>query len=148
MVNYVKSNQKQGDPVQSKSVPFIWHDEVRAYELDLQGIVNNAVYLNYFDHVRVTHCMSLGIDWSEWHHKGFDFVLFNADITFKSALRAHDTFYITSTIERISRLKILFTQTIFRKPNDELVAIAKNTVVCLDNKKNRPVFPAEIAALF
>ena len=134
--------------MQNKPVPFIWHDEVRAYELDLQGIVNNAVYLNYFDNVRIKQCISLGIDWSEWHYKGFDFVLYNADITFKSALRAHDTFYITSCIERISRLKILFTQTIFRKPNDELVAIAKNTVVCLDNRTNRPVFPVEIAVLF
>jgi len=131
-----------------KNEIFIWHDEVRGYELDIQGIVNNAVYLNYFDHVRVKQCEALGVDWSEWHHKGFDFVLYHTDITYKSALRAHEKFYITSKIERVSRLKLLFTQEIYRKPHNQLVAVAKNTVVCLDNKKNRPVFPRELEALF
>ena len=37
--------------------------EVRNYECDLQGIVNNAVFLNYLEHARHQYLLSVGIDW-------------------------------------------------------------------------------------
>lgn len=41
---------------------FVWNSEVRGYELDIQGIVNNAVYMQYFDHARIQHLLSKVID--------------------------------------------------------------------------------------
>ena len=43
---------------------YIWHAEVRGYELDNQGIVNNANYFHYFNHTRVKHLLALGLDWA------------------------------------------------------------------------------------
>ena len=123
---------------------YTWDSEVRGYELDLQGIVNNAHYLHYFDHVRIKHLYSKGIDWCVWHDDGFDLVLIHVDLAIKSSLRANDEFYITSKIERLSKLKILFDQKIYRKTDDKLIAEARNTVVCVSNKTSRPVFPDKL----
>jgi len=123
---------------------FDWDSEVRGYELDMQGIVNNAHYLHYFDHVRVKHLLLKGVDWNDWHKKGFDLVLVHVDMTIKASLGAHDKFHITSTFERLSRLRVLFKQKIFRKPDERLIAEANNTVVCVSNKTLRPVFPEEL----
>ena len=39
--------------------------EVRDYECDLQGIVNNAVYQNYLEHARHQLLKSIGVDFAE-----------------------------------------------------------------------------------
>ena len=48
---------------------------VRDYECDLQGIVNNAVYLNYFEHTRHTFLIGKNIDFAggmiNFEGKGF-----------------------------------------------------------------------------
>lgn len=126
---------------------FLWESEVRGYELDIQGIVNNANYLRYFDHVRVKHLLSLGIDWAVWHQNGYDLVLTHVDMSIKSPLRVHDKFYITSEIELSGKIKILFHQKIFRIPDNKLIAEAINTGVCVSIKNSRPVMPDELKKL-
>ena len=46
--------------------------EVRDYECDIQGIVNNAHYLHYTEHTRHRFIQSLGISFSKLHEKGID----------------------------------------------------------------------------
>lgn len=126
---------------------FIWDSEVRGYELDMQGIVNNANYFHYFDHVRILQFFSIGIDWADWHRKGFNLVLIHIDLSIKSSLMAHDKFYITSEIERSGKLKLLFIQKIYRKQDNKLIAHAINTIVCVSTKTNKPVMPKELETL-
>lgn len=40
---------------------------VRDYECDLQGVVNNAAYLNYLEHARHEMLRLSGIDFAELH---------------------------------------------------------------------------------
>ena len=44
--------------------------EVRDYECDLQGMVNNAVYLNYLEHTRHQYLRSRDIDFAALHEAG------------------------------------------------------------------------------
>jgi acyl-CoA thioester hydrolase len=129
-----------------QSAPFTWNSEVRGYELDSQGIVNNAVYLQYFDHVRIQHLLSKGIDWEKWHSNGFNLVLVHVDMELKKSLKAHDKFYVSSSIEKLGRLKIIFTQEIY-STDGSIIARAKNTVVCVSIKSGRPTMPDDLNEL-
>lgn len=131
-----------------KTLNFIWHAQVRNYEIDLQGIVNNAVYLQYFDHVRVQHMKSKNLDWAAYHAQGLDLVMTHVDMKIQDSLRINDEFYITSTYQKVGRLRIVFTQQLYRKENDKCVASADSTIVCIDRKSNKPVMPKELDAVF
>ena len=41
--------------------------EVRDYECDIQGIVNNANYLHYTEHTRHLYLQSLGVSFAKLH---------------------------------------------------------------------------------
>jgi acyl-CoA thioester hydrolase len=127
--------------------PFIWNSEVQENELDIQNIVNNAFYLQYFDHTRIQQLLSKGIDWEEWHRNGFNFVLFHVDMAIKQSLKAHDKFYVKSSYEKSGRLKIIFDQTIYKTSNNTLVAKAINTLVCVSVKNGKPVMPEQLLTL-
>ena len=46
--------------------------EVRDYECDIQGIVNNANYLHYTEHTRHLYLKSLGVSFAKLHDQGID----------------------------------------------------------------------------
>lgn len=123
--------------------PFIWNNEVRAHEVDVQGIVNNAHYLSYFDHARTLHLRALGLDWGKLSCDGLDLVLTHTDIRFSHPLRTFDTFEVVSTLEQEGRLKLLFKQRIFNAANT-LICTGINTVVCVDRNRNKPIAIAQL----
>ena len=43
--------------------------EVRDYECDIEGIVNNANYLHYFEHTRHRFLKQTGLSFSEMHER-------------------------------------------------------------------------------
>jgi len=124
--------------------PFIWHSAVQNNELDIQHIVNNAVYLQYFDRARIQYLLTKDIDWEEWHQNGFNLVLIHVDMAIKQSLKADDTFYVKSTYEKSGRLKVIFNQTIYKKSDDTLVAKAINTLVCVSVQSGKPVMPERL----
>lgn len=122
----------------------IWRGEVQDHEIDLQQIVNNSFYLQYFDRARVQGLKEIGIDWEVWHHKGFNIVLVHTDMTLKKSLKARDQFYVKSTYEKSGKLKIIFHQEIYLAGTDQLIAKAVNTLVVVDINSEKPVAPNEI----
>ena len=128
----------------SEPMVFQWHGVVKDNEIDIQNIVNNAVYLQYFDFARRECLLSRGIDWEKWHHNGLNLVLVHVDMEIKSSLQANDEFYVISTYEKSGRLKIIFNQEIRRADNQKLVAKAKNTLVCVSILKGKAVMPGEL----
>ena len=55
--------------------PFKLDFEVRDYECDMEGIVNNAVYMNYLEHARHAYLKHKGIDFSTLTQKGLQLVV-------------------------------------------------------------------------
>lgn len=129
------------------TTPLIWNSQVQDQDIDLQQIVNNAVYLQYFDRARVQALKENGVDWEIWHHKGFNIVLVHTDMTLKKSLKADDKFYVKSTYEKSGKLKIIFHQEIYLAGTEQLVAKAINTLVVVDIKKEKPVMPEELEGL-
>lgn len=116
--------------------------EVRDYELDLQGIVNNSVYQNYIEHARHEFLKSCGLDFNQLHLDGYDAVVIRAEIDYKQSLKSGDAFTVRTRVEREGRLKIIFHQQIIRKSDNVLIIDAKIYAACIF--KNRPIEPLMI----
>jgi acyl-CoA thioester hydrolase len=112
--------------------------EVRDYECDLQGIVNNAVYQNYLEHARHQFIKSRGLDFSEITKQGTQLVLIKAELEYKRSLQSGDHFYVQTRIERTSKLKLTFYQKVYRTRDEQLMLNAIMTVTST-TKEGRPI---------
>jgi len=117
--------------------------QVRDYECDLQGVVNNAVYQNYLEHCRHEFIRALGLDFAELTARGLDLVVIKAELEYKRSLRSGDLFWVGLILERISPLRYRFRQDIYLLPDDQLVLKAWITGTGV-NAKGRPQLPQEI----
>jgi len=107
--------------------------EVRDYELDIQGIVNNAVYQNYLEHARHKFILILGIDFAELHENGVDPVVVRAEIDYRSSLTSRNRFIVRSRLTAVGKLRFVFDQEIVRIPDNIVCVEAKITATTLVN---------------
>ena len=121
--------------------------QVRDYECDLQGIVNNAVYQNYLEHARHQFLKTVGLDFSRLSQQGVDLVLTRAEIDYRSPLRSGDEFWIGLEMDQISKLRYQFRQDIYRNDDQRLVLSSIFTATSL-NDRGRPQFFAHIQDTF
>lgn len=120
--------------------------EVRDYECDLQGIVNNAVYQNYLEHCRHKFLQSVGIDFAQLHNDGIDAVVIRAEIDYKLPLQPGDIFFVKLKIAKQGNLRIIFDQQIVRKTDEKLMVKARITAVL--TKNSRPLASAVLLKKF
>lgn len=105
---------------------------VRDYECDAQGILNNAVYMNYMEHCRHEFLKNiLKLSFVELHAQGIDLVLKTSTIDYKASLKSGDDCQVTLTVAMEGRLRCRFNQEIIRKSDQKVVVTAVNDVVCL-----------------
>jgi acyl-CoA thioester hydrolase len=116
---------------------FQFEMQVRDYECDIQGIVNNAVYQNYLEHCRHKFLHSVGLDFAVMHNAGIDAVVIRAELDYKSPLRPGDDFIVSLKMAKHGKLRIIFNQQIIRKKDKKLMVAARITAVL--TKNNRPV---------
>jgi acyl-CoA thioester hydrolase len=121
--------------------------EVRDYECDLQGIVNNARYQHYLEHARHTFLRRQGIDFAEVTARGIFLIVTRIEIDYKHPLRAGERFRVDLRLERISRIRFAFEQTIHRLDDQRLIIRARVFTAAM-NPQGRPVrFPPDLEAL-
>ncbi len=113
--------------------------EVRDYECDLQGIVNNSVYQNYLEHCRHKFLHFAGLDFAELHKEGIDAVVIKAELDYKFPLRPADVFLVRLKMARQGRLRVVFLQQVVRKADEKLMVDAKITTVL--TRGGRPIAP-------
>lgn len=121
--------------------------EVRDYECDLQGVVNNAVYQHYLEHARHEFIKTKGLDFADLYTKGYSLVVVRAELDYKAPLRSGDSFVVRLVFQQESRVRFAFYQDIFKAPGEHLVLKGKITATCIDNEKRRPCFPDELKKL-
>ena len=110
---------------------------VRDYECDLQGIVNNAVYLNYLEHTRHQFLLERKIDFAKLHIEGIDLVVSRIEIDYKYSLSSDDKFVVKVNTRTEGHLRMIFEQDIFKLPENKHVVHAK--VIGVGLKKGRPM---------
>ena len=106
--------------------------EVRDYECDIQGIVNNANYLHYTEHTRHLFLQSTGLSFAEMHQRGVDAVVARMSLQYKTPLRCDDEFISRLWMEK-QGLRYVFHQDIFRASDEKISFRATVELVCLIN---------------
>ena len=112
---------------------------VRDYELDSQGVVNNATYQNYLEHARHEFLKFIGLNFNDLHEKGTDPVVHKAELEYKRSLQGDDRFVVRTWAEQQGNVRFVFHQNIYRLPNEELILVGKITGVFMQN--GRPIRP-------
>jgi acyl-CoA thioester hydrolase len=121
--------------------------EVRDYECDMEGIVNNAVYLNYLEHARHAFLKHKGYNFAALTQKGIHLVVIRIEADYLYPLRSGDSFQVTANIERTSKLRFGFSQDIIRTYDNKTIMKAK--VFCTSlNPDGKPAYFKELERLF
>lgn len=105
---------------------------VRDYELDSEGIVNNAVYLHYLEHTRHAFVKQEGLPFGSLTCEGLVPVVRRMTIDYNTPLRSGDVMLSCLRVER-EGARFIFYQDIFKTPGGELAVKAVVTIVCLDS---------------
>lgn len=121
--------------------------EVRDYECDMEGIVNNAVYMNYLEHTRHAFLKHKGFDFAMLTQTGIHLVVIRIEADYLYPMRSGDLFYATAKTERISKLRFGFSQDIFRSQDNKPILKAKVIGTSL-NANGKPAYFKEIEELF
>ena len=111
---------------------------VRDYELDSEGIVNNAIYLHYLEHTRHAFVKRQGIPFGSLTSDGLIPVVRRMEIDYRTPLRSGDVMLSRLWIERLGA-RFIFHQDIFRKGDMAPVVNAVVSIVCMekDGRINR-----------
>lgn len=113
--------------------------EIRDYECDMQGIVNNAVYQNYLEHARHTFIKDKGLDFAVITQSGVHLVVMRAEIDYKSPLRSGMTAVVETQCRAISKFKTEFTQTITIQGESAKTSALARFIIASISDSGRPV---------
>lgn len=105
---------------------------VRDYEVDSQGIVNNAVYLHYLEHTRHEFCRAAGTSFRDMQRQGIDPVLRSVNIEYLHPLGLGQDMVSRLALRR-EGARFVFVQDIYTLPDELPVVRAEVTVVCLEH---------------
>lgn len=118
--------------------------KVRDYEVDSQGIVNNANYLHYLEHTRHEFCDQAGVSFRQMQQEGIDPVVSRIEIAYLTPLRLGEKMLSCLRMERRGA-RFLFYQDIF---NEEGKQVVKATVTIVETSQGRLTRGDRIAEAF
>jgi thioesterase-3 len=121
---------------------------VRSTEIDINGHVNNAKYLEYLEWSREEWYESVGLPYDVFTRMGIQTVTVNININYRKECKQGDRLKMTTRPFKIGRTSYVFQQEIYNQ-HHELCADALVTSVTMDieTRKSREV-PAELRRLF
>ena len=105
--------------------------KVRDYEVDVEGIVNNANYLHYLEHTRHEFCQEAGVSFRDMQARGVDPVVSRIEIDYVTPLRLAEEFRRFLNLERRGA-RFIFRQDIYNMEGKPVVR-ALVTIVALEN---------------
>lgn len=118
--------------------------DVRDYEIDAEGIVNNANYLHYLEHTRHEFCRQAGLSFSQMRELGIDPVLAHLEIDYLTPLRSGDRMRSCLAMYRRGP-RFIFRQDIFNEQGSPVVKAEVTVVALKEGKLSRG---EELAAAF
>ncbi|MBN9288192.1 MAG: hypothetical protein BGO43_08420 [Gammaproteobacteria bacterium 39-13] len=109
--------------------------KVRDYECDMQGIVNNSVYMNYLEHARHEYLDSIGLNFKKLTDDGVYLIAIKAELDYKKSLTPGEHFVVTCRLLPESRFKIKFLQEIYNERKEKVLTGLLTAAIIDENKK-------------
>lgn len=127
---FSKTDYKDGETLVNVPKPYTFGliIKVRDYECDVEGIVNNANYLHYFEMTRHAYCELKDFSFRRMTEEGLVPVMRRAEIEYLNSLRGSDLFASLLWVERIGP-KFVFHQDLYKYPEGDTVSKALTTIV-------------------
>ncbi|WP_334314192.1 acyl-CoA thioesterase [Aneurinibacillus sp. Ricciae_BoGa-3] len=121
---------------------------VRSTEIDVNGHVNNAKYLEYLEWGREEWYEKANLDYQIFLSMGIQTVTVNINVNYRKECLQNDCLTIKTYPEKLGRTSFILKQEIYNQHN-QLVADALVTSVTMDSRDrtSRPV-PPELARFF
>lgn len=111
--------------------------QVRSYECDLYGHVNNAVYLNYMEFARTAVLETKGIPLDKLKDMGWLAVIRKIEIVYKAPATFGNNLLIRTCLKEIGTTSITFHQNIYL--DDQRIATEADVTVVFINLQGRPL---------
>ncbi|MDZ7315205.1 MAG: acyl-CoA thioesterase [candidate division KSB1 bacterium] len=107
---------------------------VRSYNLDSFGHVNNAVYLNYLEEARCNYLEQMGLSFMDFHRlKAFAFVV-SVHIDYKSPAKFNDLLDIQGQFSKVRRSSFSTRFVIYNETTQRICAEADMSFAFVDEK--------------
>ncbi len=111
---------------------FEYEFEVRDYECDVQGIVNNANYQHYMEHTRHRYIQTLNLDFMELTNEGIILVVAKAELQYKRSLKSNDKFVCRLNVQK-EGIRYVFYEDIYNLADNQLCTKGRFEVVSVIN---------------
>lgn len=98
---------------------------VRSYELDSFGHVNNATYLNYLEYARGDYLRQRGLSFADFHQWDAMPYVIRVEISYRASCRVHDDLEIRGWISAWSRTGFVMSYELFNHSSGRLAAEAQ-----------------------
>jgi acyl-CoA thioester hydrolase len=111
---------------------------VRFHEVDMLGVCNNAVYINYFEQARLEYIKELGlVPEGGLFSDGTLFFIVRNEINYKSHARFDDTLDVYSRIEFIRNSSFGFKHLVVNSRTGEVIAEGSGVIAQVDPKTRK-----------
>jgi acyl-CoA thioester hydrolase len=111
---------------------------VRFHEVDMLGVCNNAVYINYFEHARLEYAKEAGlIPEGGIFSDGKLFFMVRNEINYRGHSFYDDELDIYSKVTYIKNSSFGYDHIIVRKKSGEVIVDGKGVVVFVDPKTRK-----------
>jgi len=107
------------------------YQTVKFHEVDLMGVVNNAVYFNYFEDARMSYLEKLNVKYnlSDLLDNDSFFIMAHNEIDYLFPAEYNDQLVVYTKLEWIKNTSICFKHTIVNEKNDKIIATGAGVMV-------------------
>ena len=114
------------------------------FQVDPQGVVHHAVYLQYFEYVRTEMLRALGMPYARLEEEGMRFVVVESRARHRAPARYDEVLRLRVRAGSMSRVRLGLEYRIFREGADVLVCEGETLLVSTDLAAKPCAMPREL----
>ena len=123
--------------------------EFRVYyeDTDAGGVVYHARYLGFFERGRTEYFRERGLSVQKLHAEGTVFPVVRMELDFRAPARLDDLVRVETALVSAGNTSFVMAQRLFLAVDGKLLAEAKVTLVCVNDRMKPKRLPSELREL-